>query len=117
MIDDSVDGHAFGYPAEKKGKGDDLIYCFGPIDGDPDNADQTFRRDECKLNGGPSGGPWLENFREGTGSGTVISVNSNGYRGINAMHGPFLNADTEAVYDAARQAQAAKGGVIEVVGP
>lgn len=100
-IDGSVSGHAFGYPAQKKWKGDDLIYCAGPIDGDPYNSDQTYRMDECKLNGGSSGGPWLSPFTEDTGSGTVMSLNSYGYRGVNAMHGPFLNSDTQAVYDAA----------------
>lgn len=103
-LDGSVDGHAFGYPAEKKWKGDDLIYCFGPIDADPYNSGDTYRLDECKLNGGSSGGPWLAPFDGDTGAGTVISVNSYGYRGVNAMHGPFLNTDTQAVYDAAKNA-------------
>ena len=109
-LDGSVDGHAFGYPAEKKWKGTDLIYCFGPVDGDPLNADGTYRLDECKLNGGSSGGPWLDPFSEGSGAGTVISVNSYGYRGIDAMHGPFLNANTQAVYNAAQGAGGVVGG-------
>jgi hypothetical protein len=109
-LDGSVDGHAFGYPAEKKWDGTDLIYCFGPIDGDPYNSDETYRLNECKLNGGSSGGPWFAPFDETTGSGTVISVNSYGYRGVNAMHGPFLNADTQTVYEAAKGAGGIVGG-------
>jgi hypothetical protein len=109
-LDGSVSGYAFGYPAEKKWNGTDLIYCAGPIDGDPYNSDETYRLNECKLNGGSSGGPWLAPFNETTGSGTVISVNSYGYRGINAMHGPFLNADTQTVYTAAKGAGGIVGG-------
>ncbi len=109
-LDGSLDGHAFGYPAEKKWNGSDLIYCFGPIDGDPYNSEDTYRLNECKLNGGSSGGPWLAPFAEGTGAGVVISVNSYGYRGVNAMHGPFLNGDTQLVYQAAQ----GSGGVVPV---
>ena len=29
-----------------------------------------------------------------------MSLNSYGYTGINAMHGPILNGHTQAVYDA-----------------
>ena len=58
--------------------------------------------DGCKLNGGSSGGGWFADFDESTGAGTLISVNSYGYGGITAMHGPILNGETQAVYDAAR---------------
>ena len=102
LIDGSVGGYAFGYPAQKKWKGNDLIYCAGPIDGDPYNSDNTYRMNECKLNGGSSGGGWLSGFDERTGSGTVMSLNSYGYTGINAMHGPFLNLDTQDVYTSAK---------------
>ncbi len=99
--DPSVTGWAFGYPAQKKWKGNDLIYCRGPIDTDPIQGGVTYRLNECKLNGGSSGGGWLIGFDEKTGSGTVISLNSYGYNGINAMHGPMLDSNTQAVYTAA----------------
>ncbi len=101
-MDGSVGGYAFGYPAEKKWKGNDLIYCAGPIDGDPFNSDDTYRMNGCKLNGGSSGGGWLIGFDENSGSGTVMSLNSYGYTGINAMHGPILDAKTQAVYSLAQ---------------
>ena len=95
------DTYAFGYPAQKKWKGNDLIYCRGPIDTDPINNGDTYRLNGCKLNGGSSGGAWLTPFDlDGFGAGTVVSVNSYGYRGIDAMHGPKLNSDTQAVYTA-----------------
>ena len=94
-------GYAFGYPAQKKWKGNDLIYCAGPIDGDPYNDNKTYRLNECKLNGGSSGGGWMAPFSTSTGSGILVSVNSYGYTGVNAMHGPILNQDTQDVYNAA----------------
>ncbi|MBI5156965.1 MAG: hypothetical protein HZA58_02995 [Acidimicrobiia bacterium] len=99
-----TEGYAFGYPAEGKWKGNDLIYCRGPVDGDPyttNDAGQplTYRMNGCKLNGGSSGGPWLRGFNGSTG--TLFSVNSYGYLGIAAMHGPFFNAETAASYNAA----------------
>jgi len=95
----TVTGYAFGYPAEKKYRGDDLIYCSNAVDGDPYNADLTYRMNECKLNGGSSGGGWFRNFSNG--SGILFSVNSYGYTGVNAMHGPFFNGYTTATYNAA----------------
>ena len=107
-LDGSVAGYAFGYPAQKKWKGNDLIYCAGPIDGDPNTGNQTYRLNECKLNGGSSGGGWLTGFDESSGSGTVMSVNSYGYTGINAMHGPILDIDTQDVYALAQ----GDGGIV-----
>ena len=101
--------YAFGYPAEKKWLGSDLIYCRGPVGFDPLTDGATYRLSSCALNGGSSGGPWLVGFNEGSGSGTVMSVNSYSYRGITAMHGPILNADTGSVYDTAL---GASGGTI-----
>jgi hypothetical protein len=94
-------GYAFGYPAEKKWHGNDLIYCKGPIDTDPNTANATYRLNQCDLNGGSSGGPWLVDFNESTGVGTVISLNSYGYRGTSAIFGPMLDADTQVVYSTA----------------
>ncbi|MDP2624372.1 MAG: hypothetical protein Q8Q29_11305 [Actinomycetota bacterium] len=100
-IDGSVTGWAFGYPAQKKYKGNDLIYCSNAIDGDPYNSDDTYRMNQCKLNGGSSGGPWFKAFDAGIGEGTLISVNSYGYLGVTAMHGPMFNSNTQATYSAA----------------
>lgn len=100
--DGTASGSAFGYPAAKKWKGDDLIYCAGPIDGDPYNTDLTYRMNGCKLTGGSSGGGWFAGSYDGGAGGTLISVNSYGYSGVTAMHGPFFNADTAAVYNAAK---------------
>jgi hypothetical protein len=98
---DATEAWAFGYPAAKKWKGDDLIYCRGPIDGDPYNNEDTYRLNECKMTGGSSGGSWLAEFNDQEGTGTVFSLNSYGYTGVNAMHGPFFNPNTAATYSAA----------------
>lgn len=92
--------HAFGYPAAERYKGNNLTYCAGPVGYDPSNASKTYRMD-CDMTGGSSGGPWLTNFDEATGIGTLSSLNSYGYSGVRAMHGPFFNANTKAVYDRA----------------
>lgn len=95
--------HAFGYPAAQKYKGNDLVYCAGPVGTDP-NTDGTTYRIECDMTGGSSGGPWLTPFTDADGSGTLSSLNSYGYRGDSGMYGPKFNTDTEAVYAAANGA-------------
>jgi V8-like Glu-specific endopeptidase len=101
--------HAFGYPAAGKYKGSDLTYCAGPIFFDPYNDARTYGM-TCNMTGGSSGGPWLSAFNASTGdTGTLSSLNSYGYSGVKAMHGPKFNADTRDVYDAAR---AGTGNVI-----
>ena len=101
-----TEGYAFGYPAAGKYKGKDLTYCRGPVDGDPLNDDNTYRMNGCKMTGGSSGGSWMRNFSEATGFGTVFSLNSYGYSGISAMHGPIFNANTGDTYDDALTANA-----------
>jgi hypothetical protein len=51
------------------------------------------------MTGGSSGGPWFSPFS--SGSGTLMSVNSYGYSGITAMHGPKLNAETQSMFQTA----------------
>lgn len=97
--------YAFGYPAAGKYRGNDLAYCAGPIFYDPHNADLTYGM-TCDMTGGSSGGSWLSSFSEATGSGTLSSVNSYGYSGVKAMHGPKFNSDTADVYEAADSATA-----------
>lgn len=95
--------YAFGYPAAQKYKGNDLVYCAGPVGTDP-NTDGSTYRIECDMTGGSSGGPWLTGFTESQGTGTLSSLNSYGYRGDSGMYGPKFNTDTEAVYNAANGA-------------
>lgn len=98
-----ADTYLFGYPAAGKYKGKDLVYCRGPLGFDPYMDGQTYRVG-CNMTGGSSGGPWFHPFT--SGGGTHVSVNSYGYSGITAMHGPRLNAKTEALYDTAKTATA-----------
>jgi V8-like Glu-specific endopeptidase len=94
---------AFGYPAAKKYKGNDLVYCKGPLDTDPYNDGLTYQL-ACDMTGGSSGGPWFRGFDENTGNGTVMSVNSYGYNGITAMFGPEFGPWTQTVYGSAENA-------------
>ncbi|MFP5371486.1 MAG: trypsin-like serine peptidase, partial [Actinomycetes bacterium] len=92
--------YAFGYPAAQRYKGNDLVYCAGQIFEDPYNDELTWGL-PCKMTGGSSGGPWLSSFDTSTGVGGLSSVNSYGYSGVSAMHGPKFNSDTADVYSSA----------------
>jgi V8-like Glu-specific endopeptidase len=95
---------AFGYPAAQKYKGNDLVYCQGPIGFDSLNANTTYKL-PCGMTGGSSGGPWFSGFNASTGdAGTIQSLNSYGYSGQSNMYGPKFNGDTSATYNAATSA-------------
>jgi hypothetical protein len=100
-VSGGADTYLFGYPAAGRYKGKDLVYCRGPLGFDPSTANTTYRVD-CNMTGGSSGGPWFSPF--GAGSGTMMSVNSYGYSGITAMHGPKLNAETQTMFTTAASA-------------
>ena len=89
--------HAFGYPAAAPYSGSDLTYCNGAVSSDPFNGGQTWGL-TCNMTGGSSGGPWIADFSQG-GAGTLTSLNSYKYTGMNnSMFGPKFNSDTEAVW-------------------
>jgi hypothetical protein len=100
---DGTQMYAFGYPAAGKYKGKDLTYCAGPVFSDPYNDGLTYGM-TCNMTGGSSGGPWLSGFSTSTGSGTLSSLNSYGYSGVRAMHGPKFNDNTADVHSAANNA-------------
>ena len=109
--------YAFGYPAAGKYKGKDLTYCKGPIFQDPYNANLTWGM-TCDMTGGSSGGPWLAGTTNpANGSGSLGSLNSYGYSGVNAMHGPKFNNDTTAVYNAAKNANPDAVGIDGIIVP
>ncbi|HEX6129581.1 MAG TPA: hypothetical protein VF071_11230 [Candidatus Limnocylindria bacterium] len=111
-VGDGTRAYAFGYPAAQKYKGNDLVYCAGPTFSDPYNSQLTYGL-TCDMTGGSSGGPWLTSFSEGSGTGTLRSVNSYGYSGVKAMHGPKFNTKTGATYSTANSAttnQVVSGG-------
>ena len=95
--------YTFGYPAAGKYKGKNLVYCAGRIFEDPYNDELTWGM-PCGMTGGSSGGPWLSSFNKSTGVGALSSLNSYGYSGLKAMHGPKFNSDTLDVYNAANAA-------------
>ena len=94
----------FGYPAQGRYKGADLMYCHGLLDVDVVTDYSTYRLG-CRLTAGSSGGPWFSPFAgPGTepaanvGSGTVISVTSYGYSGIKALYGPQFGSESSAMH-------------------
>jgi hypothetical protein len=92
---------AFGYPAAGRYKGRDLTYCAGPLGFDPYTDNTTYRL-TCNMTGGSSGGGWFVDFTTDGDNGTLGSVNSYGYSGITAMHGPKFNQDTADTWNAAK---------------
>jgi hypothetical protein len=88
---------AFGFPAEGKYKGTDLIYCTGVTSADP-NGVGTWGL-PCNMNGGASGGGWLwGTSNPGTDNGKQLaSVNSYGYSGLTYMFGPRFTSATSTV--------------------
>jgi hypothetical protein len=94
---------AFGYPAAGKYHGKDLTYCSGPIGRDPLNDNLTYRL-ACDMTGGSSGGPWLAPFDGSGDGGQLSSLNSYGYSGIRAMHGPVFNSETGQTFSTATSA-------------
>lgn len=88
---------AFGYPAQGRYKGKDLIYCTGPTSADPYGVGTWGLA--CNMNGGSSGGGWLY----GTASPAtdsnkqLASVNSYGYSGLTYMFGPRFDGETNTV--------------------
>jgi V8-like Glu-specific endopeptidase len=99
--DDGTRTHAFGYPAAQKYKGSDLVYCAGPTFSDPYNDELTYGL-TCDMTGGSSGGPWV--YGMDGGDQALMSVNSYGYSGVKAMHGPKFNDETADTYAAANGA-------------
>lgn len=97
--------HAFGYPAEGKYNGSDLVYCAGTDSADRYSSGSTTYGVSCSLNGGSSGGPWFRDFATSTGVGTVTSVNSYTYRGVkNRMFGPYLGTLAQNTFSTAKTA-------------
>jgi V8-like Glu-specific endopeptidase len=100
---------ALGYPAAGKWRGNDLVYCQGPVGTDPGTGGTTYSMG-CAMTGGSSGGPWLTNPSAGYGA-TLTSLNSYGYSGVKNMYGPIFGPKTTATYSAAN---GATSGTIEV---
>ena len=91
--------YSFGYPAQGKYDGSDLVYCSGPVI--VDGSYDTWGL-ECDMTGGASGGPWMIDFA--SKSGTLNSVNSYKYRGgpnKAFMFGPKFGDKTDITYRAA----------------
>jgi hypothetical protein len=94
------DMYAFGWPAADPYDGTRMIYCSGTTFDAliSDGIGMT-----CDMTGGSSGGPWFQEFDEGTGAGIQNSVNSYKINLIPTwMFGPYFGADAQGVYNAAQ---------------
>jgi len=110
----SSTAYAFGYPAASPFDGKKLWYCADALGRDSNNSSLTYRIG-CDMTGGSSGGPWFGPVTSPfSGTGTLMSVNSYGYSGEDAMYGPIFNLKTEAVYKSANDPSTT---VNTIVGP
>jgi Trypsin len=90
----------FGYPAEGAYNGGSLDYCEGPVRPDPYGADDAGIG--CSMTEGDSGGPWLSDFRPGTGRGVITGVTSFKYAGANReLYSANLGREAQALYEGA----------------
>jgi V8-like Glu-specific endopeptidase len=104
---------AFGYPAEGKYKGNDLVYCSGPTVEDPYGSPTWGVA--CNMNGGSSGGPWITGTTTPavySASTLLTSVNSYGYSGLTYMFGPKFNPETQTVFASAVSGSASPGASV-----
>jgi V8-like Glu-specific endopeptidase len=96
--------YGFGFPADPPYDGEHLMYCAGPVHGDPhrQTGDQGMR---CDLTAGSSGGPWLTGFDPATGRGTITSVSSFKYSDDQGtMYGPYFGEAVKDLYATAKGA-------------
>jgi hypothetical protein len=106
----NVEKWAFGYPAEGRYKGRDLIYCKGPTINDPYGANTWGVA--CNMNGGSSGGPWVTGGDPASylaPQPLLTSVNSYGYSGLAYMFGPKFDGMTATVAGDAGDGSASSG--------
>jgi V8-like Glu-specific endopeptidase len=95
---------AFGYPARSPYDGSKLAWCSGNVSSDAQGtSDQGMR---CNMTGGSSGGPWFINFDEGSGIGTLNSLNSFRYTTLGlfdngSMYGPYFGSVIQSLYESA----------------
>ena len=96
--------YSFGYPAASPYDGSDIAWCNGPVA--PDTYGGTSTQGMvCNMTGGSSGGPWFIGYDEGSGIGTLNSVNSFKYNGgplADRMFGPYFGSVAQGVYDEAQ---------------
>ncbi|MFD8542890.1 trypsin-like serine peptidase [Streptomyces sp. NPDC059649] len=91
---------AFGYPATRPQRGEELLHCTGTAKPAPGREQAV----PCDLGGGASGGPWLADFDRATGKGVLVSVNSHGdgLEHSTHMYGPVLGATAKSAYEQAQ---------------
>ncbi len=94
---------SFGYPLNLD-RGEVMQYCHAYTGAHQAGSGYHGQRLQCDMTGGSSGGPWLQLYNVGSGTGYVTSVNSFLLSGqSNAMHGPYFGEDARSLYDSAKK--------------
>ncbi|BCJ33694.1 hypothetical protein Athai_11970 [Actinocatenispora thailandica] len=98
------DVHDFGYPADPPYDGSTMYYCTGTTYPSATSLG-TFPGLDCNMNGGASGGPWLDGYSDGTWSAYLYTVNSwMYYHGstdddVYRWEAPYFGDDVKNLYD------------------
>ena len=91
--------HSYGYPAEGKYSGANMYDCDTYISRRDTSTDPDDYGIPCGMNGGSSGGGWIDTT---PADGDLISVNSYGYGSLkNTMFGPQQDSAAAALLQAA----------------
>lgn len=90
--------HAFGYPAQGKYGGGDLVYCAGDTITDPKYDTWGLA---CDMTSGASGGPWIRDFSTAQELNSVNSYKYLGGKFKNYMFGPKFDGRTWKTYEVA----------------
>jgi V8-like Glu-specific endopeptidase len=96
-----LDMYAFGWAANPPYDGNTMSYCGGTT------FDATTLTNgigmDCNLTGGASGGPWLQQFDEYSGTGVISSVNSYKLNFVPYyVFGPYFGEVVQNLYDTAQ---------------
>jgi V8-like Glu-specific endopeptidase len=88
---------ALGYPSNFAG-GEQQWFCQGGTSRrNPFDSDTEL--DGCPMGQGSSGGPMLENYNNGTGIGSAVSVVAYNLPGVTAVFGAYFDGDTTTLFN------------------
>ena len=89
---------SFGYPAQGKFNGQVARFCDSFVSRVDTSSNPDTIAMPCDMNGGSSGGGWVDDQTGSPTAGQVVSLNSYGYNGVkNTMFGPVFDSETAEV--------------------
>lgn len=91
----------FGYPGNLDG-GEVMWACWGTTGSRFYSLYQFHSISGCNFGGGASGGPWLSQYSNSTGLGSIRTINSFGPKADTSyIAGPYLDSRIVGLYNSA----------------